>query len=73
MSELFFTLEFDDESANSWANDLLEKGWKLLHVGTKLTSILDSGQAYYCTVYVLGATKDQYEAYKLAESEVEEL
>lgn len=73
MTEIFYTLEFDDDAANARANDLLEKGWTLLHVGTKLIDKLNNGQAYYNTVYVVGATKEQYEAYRLSESELEAL
>ncbi|MFJ7756284.1 hypothetical protein ACQKGI_20170 [Peribacillus muralis] len=64
MNDIVFTLEFDDDSANSRANDYLEKGWKLLHVGTKMIDILNNGQAYYNTVYVVGANSQQYSEYK---------
>lgn len=62
MSDIVFTLEFSDDAANSSANDYLEKGWQLLHVGTKLVDI-HNGQAYYNTTYVVGANKAQYEQY----------
>ncbi len=39
-----------------------------VHIGTKLIDILDNGQAYYNTEYVLGGTKEQYEKY-IADSE----
>lgn len=64
MKDIVFTLEFDDDLANSRANDYLAQGWTLLHVGTKLVEILNSGQAYYNTVYVVGANQEQYEKYK---------
>ena len=62
-SNIVFTLEFDDDGANSRANDFLSKGWKLISVGTKLIDILDNNQAYYNTSYVVGATKEQYDDY----------
>lgn len=64
MNDIVFTLEFDDDSANSRANRYLEKGWTLIHVGSKLIDITN-GQAYYNTAYVVGANQDQYEQYKL--------
>lgn len=64
MKEIVFTLEFDDDLANSRANDYLEKGWTLLHVGTKLIDY-SGDQAYYNTTYVLGANHEQYEQYKV--------
>lgn len=64
MNNIVFTLEFDDDAANSRANDYLEKGWTLLHVGSKMIDTLNNGQAYYNTAYVVGADKDQYEEYK---------
>lgn len=69
MKDIIFTLEFDDDSANSRANDYLEKGWTLLHVGTKLINTLDNGQAYYNTTYVVGANQQQYENYKKEEDD----
>lgn len=63
MKDIVFTLEFDDDSANSRANDYLEKGWILLHVGTKVIDLYNE-QAYYNTAYVVGANQDQYDAYK---------
>lgn len=39
MNEIVFTLEFDDDGAGSKANGYLEKGWKLIHVGTKVADI----------------------------------
>lgn len=33
MDDIVFTLEFDDDAANSRGNSYLEKCWKLLHVG----------------------------------------
>ncbi|MDC0825480.1 hypothetical protein [Lactococcus petauri] len=70
-SNILFTLEFDDDGANSSANHFLSKGWKLISVGTKLIDILDNNQAYYNTAYVVGATKEQYNEY-LHELELEE-
>lgn len=63
MKEIVFTLEFDDDSANSRANSYLEKGWTLLHVGSKLIEYHNE-QAYYNTAYVVGANQEQYEQYK---------
>lgn len=57
-------VEFDDDIAKDKANGLLERGWKLLHVGTKLIDIIENGQAYYNTAYVLGGSKSQYEQYQ---------
>lgn len=68
-SKIVFTLEFDDDAANNRANELLQKGWLLLHVGTKVIDILDTDQAYYNTVYVVGATKEQYDQYLKDEAE----
>ncbi len=64
MKDIVFTLEFDDDSANSRANRYLEKGWTLLHVGTK-TADIHNGQSYYNTSYVVGANQEQYEQYKI--------
>lgn len=63
MKDIVFTLEFDDDFANSRANNYLEKGWSLLHVGTKVVDISD-GQIYYNTAYVVGANQQQYDDYK---------
>ncbi|MDT0163860.1 hypothetical protein [Bacillus sp. AG4(2022)] len=62
MNDIVYTLEFDDDSANSRANEYLQKGWALIHVGTKLIDIVD-GQAYYNPVYVVGANQEQYDQY----------
>ncbi len=40
-SKIVFTLEFDDDAANSKANELLQKGWLLLSVGPKLVDLID--------------------------------
>lgn len=69
MSDIYQTLEFDDDAAGSTANDFLEKGWALLHVGTKLIDTLENGQAYYNTAYVVGATKSQWDQYQKEISE----
>ncbi|CAC5543168.1 TPA: hypothetical protein O5H28_002744 [Staphylococcus aureus] len=63
MKNYYHLLSFDDDLANDAANDLLKEGWDIVHVGTKLVKILDNGQAYYNTEYVLGRTKNQYEKY----------
>ncbi|BAR82944.1 hypothetical protein ACTFRD_30435 [Bacillus cereus group sp. MYBK249-1] len=63
MKDIVFTLEFDDDSANSRANNYLEKGWTLLHVGTKVIDLYNE-QTYYNTAYVVGANQEQYDAYK---------
>lgn len=62
MKDIVFTLEFDDDLANKSANGYLEKGWRLLHVGTKLTAFHNE-QAYYSTAYVVGANEAQYKQY----------
>ncbi|HHX0170557.1 TPA: hypothetical protein ACU3NT_001433 [Staphylococcus aureus] len=59
--KLLSSLSFDDDLANNATNDLLKEGWDIVHVGTKLVKILDDGQAYYNTEYVLGGTKEQYD------------
>lgn len=66
MDEIIFTLEFDDDGAGDRANSYLEKGWKLLHVGTKVADIYE-GQIYYNTAYVVGANLEQYQAYQQEE------
>lgn len=63
IENLSHVLELDDDAANSKANELIKKGWKLLHVGTKLVDIVNQ-QAYYNTCYVLGGTEKQYNDYK---------
>ncbi|WP_321382691.1 hypothetical protein [uncultured Enterococcus sp.] len=68
-SDIVFTVEFDDDSANSRANDMLQKGWKLLSVGPKLVDILEGEQAYYNTAYVVGATQEIYNQYLIEEAE----
>lgn len=67
MKDIVFTLEFDDDSANSRANEYLQKGWTLLHVGTRVVDI-HNGQLYYNTVYVVGADQQQYDEYKIESS-----
>lgn len=64
MDKIVYTLELDDMYSNERANDYLAKGWTLLHVGTKLVSTLDNGQAEYETVYVVGANQKQYDEFK---------
>jgi len=64
LNNIVFTLEFDDDPANSRANSYLKKGWTLLHVGTKLIDVLDNGQALYNTTYVVGANQQQYDDHK---------
>lgn len=62
-SKIVFTLELDDDFANEKANNFMNKGWLLISVGTKMISILDNGQAYYSTSYVVGATQELYDQY----------
>lgn len=63
-SKIVFTLEFDDDAANSKANELLQKGWLLLSVGPKLVDLIgDNDHVYYNTAYVVGATDEQYQQY----------
>ncbi|API92671.1 MULTISPECIES: hypothetical protein [unclassified Virgibacillus] len=71
MKDIVFTLEFDDDPANSRANEYLEKGWTLLHVGTKVVDI-HNGQFYYNTTYVVGANQTQYDDYKNEEDEFDD-
>lgn len=71
MEKIVYTVEFDDEPASDRANDLLEKGWILIHVGTKLVDVLENGQAYYLTSYVVGANATQRDEY-LQEQELQE-
>lgn len=67
-SKIVFTLEFDDDTANSKANELLQKGWLLLSVGPKLVDIIgENDQVYYNTAYVVGATEEQYDQYLIEE------
>lgn len=68
--KIVFTLEFDDDLANGRANEKLQEGWQLLHVGQKWDGETDTNQAYYSTVYIVGATKEQYQKY-LTEAESE--
>ncbi|NJH98096.1 hypothetical protein [Staphylococcus agnetis] len=63
MKNYYHLLSFHDDMAEKSVNSFLKDGWELVHVGTKLTHILDNGQAYYNTEYVLGGTKEQYKKY----------
>lgn len=62
MKDIVFTLEFDDIYSNERANKYLQKGWKLLHVGTKLVN--SDEPADYETSYVVGANAEQYAEYQ---------
>ncbi len=62
MKDIVFTLEFDDIDSNEHANEYLQKGWKLLHVGTKLVN--SDEPADYETAYVVGANSEQYAEYQ---------
>lgn len=62
-SKIVFVKEFASDDANEKANEYLEQGRQLVSVGTKLTDIIESGQAYYTTYYVVGATQEQYNDY----------
>jgi len=62
-TDFYHVIEFDDDSANQRANELIKKDWVLLHVGTKTIDV-ENNQAYYNTTYVLGGTKEQYEEYE---------
>ncbi|WP_415608845.1 hypothetical protein [Liquorilactobacillus mali] len=64
MEDIVFTFEFDDANSNIIANDYLENGWRLLHVGQKTVIDPQSKQMYYTTVYVVGATSQVYESWK---------
>lgn len=71
-SKIVFTLEFDDDFANSKANQYLEKGWLLLSVGPKLVDLIgENDQPYYNTAYVVGATDNQYKTYLKEKNEDE--
>lgn len=63
-TNIVFTIELDDDGAKDDVNTYLKDGWLLISVGPKLVNILDNGQAYYNTAYVVGATKEQYEKYQ---------
>lgn len=72
-SKIAFTLEFDDDSANSNANEYLQKGWLLISVGPKLIDLIgNENQPYYNTAYVVGATKEQYEEYLIEQKQLDE-
>jgi hypothetical protein len=58
-SDVVFVEEF---SSNAEVNDLLAKGWLLLHVGPNVHSV-ENGQLYYDVIYVLGATSELRDAY----------
>jgi hypothetical protein len=62
-SKIVFTIELDGADANVKANELLQKGWLLLSVGSKVVGVLNDNSAYYTTTYVLGANQDQYRKY----------
>lgn len=62
MKNIVFTLEFDDIYSNEHANEYLQKGWTLLHVGTKLVN--SDEPADYETSYVVGANAEQYAVYQ---------
>lgn len=65
MNDIVFINELDDSLADKRVNDYLNKGWTLLHVGTKTVGTIDeNGQAIYHTVYVVGANQEQYDKYK---------
>lgn len=62
MKDIVYTVEFCGTNSNQKANEYLQKGWQLLHVGTKL---VNSGEpADYETAYVVGADQKRYDAYK---------
>ena len=64
MKDIVFTFELDGDGANERANNYLKQGWTLLHVGQKAFKILENGQIYYSTVYVVGAEKTVYDKWK---------
>lgn len=66
-NDIVFTLQFDDFSANSRSNEMITKGWKLLHVGQQIG---EDGYTYTC--YVVGATQELYDAYLKEEEETEQ-
>lgn len=68
MNDIVFTLEFDDIYSNDRANEYLQKGWKLLHVGTKLVN--SDEPADYETSYVVGANAEQYAEYQKEQEKI---
>lgn len=66
-NDIVFTLQLDDFSANSRCNEMISKGWKLLHVGQQIG---EDGHTYTC--YVVGATQKLYDAYLKEEEAIEE-
>lgn len=72
MEDIVFTFELDGGSANERANDYLKKGWTLLHVGQKAFKVLDNGQIYYSTVYVVGAKKAIYDKWEKDQEKLEQ-
>lgn len=57
--------EFYDDSAKKRTNEMLDKGWTLLNVGTKMVDYsTENGQADYEPCYVVGANQEQYDRYK---------
>lgn len=68
MNDIVFTLEFDDIYSNDRANEYLQKGWKLLHVGTKLVN--SDEPADYETSYVVGANAEQYAKYQKEQEKI---
>ena len=57
-NDIVFTVQLDDFSANSRSNGMIAEGWRLLHIGQQTG---EDGHQYTC--YVVGATKDLYDAY----------
>lgn len=68
MNDIVFTLEFDGIYSNDRANKYLQKGWKLLHVGTKLVN--SDEPADYETSYVVGANAEQYAEYQKEQEKI---
>lgn len=67
MKDIVFTLEFDGIDSNERANEYLQKGWILLHVGKKLVNSFEP--ADYETAYVVGANAEQYAEYQKEQEE----
>lgn len=60
--------ELSDLTAKDKANELLQKGWTLISVGTKFMDLLSSGYPDYEPFYVVGATQAQWDDYQVEQT-----